>query len=113
MNEPQAAGGPPITVVSGADRLSRREQIELVLEAARAKKEPFRVRIPCLLYDYASDNRSYTYLREGTWSLSFPSEVTTPEFIEELLATLGVCIEAIAKDGAEKVRAKIAREEPA
>lgn len=97
MPEPLA-----ITVTSGSERLSRREQIAEVLVRAVEKREPIRVRLPFTLYDHA-DSRSYVFLRDATWNLQLPVQQTTPEMIEDLIHAIGQCIVAIAQHGSAEV----------
>ncbi len=96
-----------ISVTSGADKLSQREQIEQVLARAQGKNEALRVRIPVTLYDHA-ESRGYVFLREATWNLQLPIAQTTPETVEDLIQTLGACINAIAREGSVAVREKLA-----
>lgn len=100
-----------ISVTSGSgERLSQRAQIEQVLELARAKGEPLRVRLPFTLYDQDNSSRGYVALRDATWNLALPSADLTPEVIEELIATIGVCITAVATRGSARVRALLQEE---
>jgi hypothetical protein len=50
------------------------------------------------------------FLRDAVWNLQLPSELTTPETIEKLIATLGACIVAIASEGSDAVIKKLAAE---
>jgi hypothetical protein len=102
---------PPISLTSGADKLTQRQQIEEVLERTRSKGEPVRVRLPFSLYDQA-DTRGYVFVRDAVWNLQLPSELTTPETIEKLIATLGACIVAIASEGSDAVIKKLAGATP-
>lgn len=92
-----------ITVTSGQDRLSQREQIEQVLTRAQAKEEPFRIRLPLTIYDHADYSRSYLFVRDATWNLALPSAQITPETVEQLITTIGKCLVAIAQHGSEEV----------
>ena len=100
---------PPISLISGADKLTQRQQIEEVLDRAKAKQEPVRVRLPFSLYDQA-DTRGYVFVRDAVWNLQLPSEQTSPETIEKLIHTIGQCIVAIASEGSDAVIAKLAAE---
>lgn len=91
-----------ITVTSGADRLSQREQIDQVLARAREKKEPVRVRLPFTLYDHDT-TRGYVFVRDATWNIQLPSEHLTADTIEQLIQTIGKCIVAIAQHGSDEV----------
>lgn len=103
---------PQIQVSNAADKPTAREQIELILERARAKGDPLRVRIPFGLYDLG-DTRNYLFIRDATWNLQLPSDRTTPEMIEKLIHTIGRCIVAIADQGSDVVIAKLAGGTPA
>lgn len=91
-----------ITVTSGADRLSQREQIAQVLHRAQQRGEPLRIRIPFTLYDHAH-TRSYVFPRDATWNLQIPQATLTVENVQELIATLGKCITTIALHGSAEV----------
>lgn len=93
-----------ISVTSGADRLSQREQITQVLGWAQEKGQPVRVRLPFTLYD---TDRSYVFIRDATWNLELPSAALTPETIEQLIQTIGRCIVAIATQGSDAVLGKL------
>ncbi len=95
-----------ITVTSGADKLTQREQIEQVLARAQAKQQPMRVRIPVTLYDHDT-TRGYVFVRDATWNLELPIAQTSAETIEQLIETLGACVVAIARDGSAAVREKV------
>jgi len=96
---------PQISLVN-PDRQTQRQQIEEVLTRAQAKGDLLRVRIPFSLYD-TTDTRGYVFLRDAVWNLQLPSELTTPETIEKLIATLGACIVAIAAEGSDAVIKKL------
>ena len=106
MPEPE----PQISLVN-PDRQTQRQQIEEVLARAQATGNLVRVRIPFSLYDTA-DTRGYVFLRDAVWNLQLPSELTTPETIEKLIATLGACIVAIASEGSDAVIKKLAGATP-
>ena len=97
-----------MTVSSSADRATQREQITQVLERNAAKGEPVRVRIPFTLYD-AEMNRGYQAIREAAWNLTLDGATTTPEIIEDLIATIGRCIVAIAQEGSIHVIERLER----
>ena len=94
-----------ISVVSGTDRETQREQIERMLQRAQTNKEPVRIRLPFTMY--GKGERGYLFVRDATWNLQLPSEQTTPEAIEELIAAIGTCIVAIATEGSAQVCAKL------
>lgn len=100
---------PPISLITTADRLTQREQIEEVLARAKAKGEPVRVRMPFSLYD-AADTRGYVFLRDAVWNLQLPSDRTSPETIEKLIYTIGQCVVAIAEKGSDAVIKRLAGE---
>lgn len=102
---------PSISVTSPADRLTAHEQIEQVLERARVKGEPLRIRLPFSLYDQA-DSRTYVGVRDAAWNLALPSEHTTPETVEKLIDTIGQCIVAIAKEGCDTIVARLVGGQP-
>jgi len=91
-----------IIVTSGADRLSQREQIQQVLQRAQQRNEPLRIRIPFTLYDHAA-TRSYVFPRDATWNLQIPQQQLTVEMVQDLIATLGKCITAVAQHGSAAV----------
>lgn len=97
-----------ISVTSSADRLTQREQIMEVLQRAKEKGEPVRIRLPFSLYDYDT-TRTYIPIRDAAWNLQLPTAQTTPEMIEQLIVTIGKCLVAIAQEGSEKVIEKLER----
>ena len=99
---------PPISL-SGADRLTQRQQIDEILLRAQAKGELLRVRIPFSLYDQ-SEGRGYTYIRDAVWNLQLPSQQTTVEHVEKLIEAIGHCLVAIANEGSEAVVRKLRSE---
>lgn len=100
-----------MTVVGSAARPTQRSQIELVIARAKERGEPLRIRLPLSLYDH-TDSRSYIFLRDAAWNLSLPVEQATAETIEELIATIGSCLVAVARHGGEKVRVALDGLEP-
>lgn len=97
---------PAISVTSGATRQTQREQLETHLAGvAERKEEVVRLRIPVTLYN--PPVRGYVDVRDGAWNLQLPAG-TTPEQIEDLIQAVGVCIDAIAKQGSAAVREKLA-----
>jgi hypothetical protein len=101
-----AVAGPQITITSKQDRPSPREQIDQILERARDKKEPLRIRLPFSLYDY-SDSRGYVQVSEAAWNLQLPAEETDSEMVMRLIETIGKCIVAIAAHGSEAVEEQL------
>jgi hypothetical protein len=97
---------PRVTLITGADRLSQREQIAVHLARAVAREEPLRVRMPFTLYDAQSESRGYVPLRDAAWNLQLPSD-SSPESVVRLIQTLGSCIAAIADLGSEEVLARL------
>lgn len=88
-----------ISVSASTDRLTRREQIEQVLERARSKKEPIRVRIPFQLYDYDT-TRGYLNVRDASWNLTLPILQATPDTVEDLIAVIDKFVRALGELGA-------------
>lgn len=101
--DPSTNPDPPITLVTGQDRLTQREQLESFLQRAAAAKQPIRMRLPLTLYDSQSDSRGYVPLRDAAWNFHMPADKTTAEDIERLIQALGSCIAAIAEHGATVV----------
>ena len=99
------------TVTSGTDRLSQREQIELVVARARERQEPIRVRLPFTLYEYSTE-RAYTFVRDAVWNIQLPVTQTTPETIEKLIDTIGRCIVAIAQEGSDEIMRRLLEPPP-
>lgn len=102
---------PPLPItVTGADRLNRREQLEQIFTRARerAKDGILRVRLPLSIFDY-TDQRTHVYIRDAAWNLQLPLEHTTPDDIEQLIKVIGVCLTAVAREGAEKVKERLER----
>lgn len=97
---------PQILVTSPGDRPSAHDQIVEVLERARAKGEPVRVRIPFLLYDHDS-SRGYTTVRDTAYNMALPSAETTPEAIERMFEAIGKCIVLIAQEGSDAMLRKL------
>lgn len=96
-----------ITVTStSTERRSRRDQIDRVLARAIARQQPVRIRLPVTFYD-SGESRGYVQVRDASWNLQLP-HTTTAETIEELIQTLGMCIVAIAREGSQVVRERIA-----
>lgn len=98
----------PDPQISVMDRLSQRAQIETVLERARMKEEPLRVRIPLTLYEYDA-GRNYITLRDAIWNLQLPSETTTPEDVERVVEAMGVFIRCLGEDGVDETVAALTR----
>lgn len=98
-----------ISVTSSADKLPQREQIEQLLQRAKDKAEPLRIRVPLTLYD----SKNYVFLRDAAWNLQLPAEQVSVEQIEQLIGAIGTCITAIARDGSAAVVEKLSRAEAA
>lgn len=94
----------------GQDKPTQREQIEKVLEFAKARNEPLRIRIPFSLYDMEA-GRGYLFIKDASWNLQLPSNQTTPEHIEHLIRAIGECITAIAKEGTGNVLKRLRESE--
>lgn len=94
---------PQITLVTGNERLTQREQLEAFIRRAAETKQPLRLRLPITLYDYGSDNRGYVPLRDASWNFQLPAERTSPADVERLITALGKCIAAIAELGTAAV----------
>lgn len=96
----------PEPQISVTDRATRQEQIDEIVTRARSRGEPLRIRIPFSLYDYGP-TRSYVNLRDASWNLTLTLDTTTPETIDEMIQTLGECVNAIGRVGMEEVRKRL------
>jgi hypothetical protein len=97
---------PQIQITTPANRASAQDQILEVLERAKLKQDVFRIRIPFTLYEYGV-SRNYATVRDAVWNIAIPTDQVSVEYVETLIQTIGVCIAAIAKEGADVVVAKL------
>lgn len=93
---------PQIQLSTASLRQSRRDRIAEVIQLARDRKDPLRIRLPFTLYDYKA-NRGYAYLRDSTWNITLPSEELTPEQVENLIGTIDRFMIAVANHGSGTV----------
>ena len=110
--DPTINTDPPITLVTGNERLTQREQLEAFLQRAALAKQPIRMRLPLTLYDSQSDSRGYVPLRDAAWNFHMPADQIGVEDIERLIQALGHCITAISTLGPTAVMARLELPDP-
>lgn len=93
-----------ILVEAGSERPSSEQQIELALQQAQAKQDPVRARLGFQMY--FPEKGAYYQIRDATWKITLPADVEQ-QVIEGIVAAIGVCLSAIARDGAEAIVEKV------
>lgn len=95
MTDIQVTGGKP----------SRQQQLEELL----AVDDPLvRARVMVQIYD--PRDRNYSALRDAYWSLEMARPATNVARVEEIVLTLGLCMQLIGERGAVPVRELLERE---
>lgn len=93
----------PAVPIALTPRLTRAEQItELIRRTRAVGASTLKVRIPFQIYAH-DGSRNYANVRDTTWNLHLPADQITPEMIEQLIGTLDLCVQLIAREGSQAV----------